>query len=104
MSWLRLKTERRPNHTSTYLNLDNGTRLGVATYSRNAADRWEVWLKLANGPMETLADGYATVEEAEAALDDLMGQFDFIQLQPPVSVEEQVSEEPTEIEKVEEVK
>lgn len=85
--WLRLRSEQKPSSTGTYVNLSNGARLGVREYARNGA-KWEVWMKQAGLNAETLGDGYATEADALSALDDLMAETDFRQLQPPVTEEE----------------
>lgn len=93
MSWLRLRNSRRASSNGTYLNLDNGNRLGVGTYSSYGTEMYEVWLRAGQRPAETVADGYPTEKEALAALDALMSEYKFTELQPPVSDEEKSEDE-----------
>ncbi len=85
--WLRIKTEEANQGDGTYVNLDNGARMGVTEYSaRNASSpRYRVYLAQHGQPSQVLRDGYLTREDAIGALDEFMSENEFRQLQDPVT-------------------
>ena len=101
-AWIKLRNERRATSNGAYVNIENGSRVGVREYSLGGNARWEVWLKVGvQAPAETLADGYESPEEALSALDEFMAETDYRQLQPPRSAEEK-ADDVADDEKVEE--
>jgi hypothetical protein len=78
-----------------YLDPETGVKMGVQkSIDPNGQDNWRVWVRGSQSVMraaETVQDGYATEEEAQGALDELMIEKGAARLQPPTT-EEEVSE------------
>lgn len=75
-----LKTE-----VSSYVNLDNGTRLVV---QQTESDGYRVVAYLVQGGTAIARGGFPTKELAQAELDTMMAENDYLFIQPPTTDEE----------------
>lgn len=75
-----------------YVDIESGRRMHVAT--GKLATKYAV--KISDhgyGPIAVVHDGYASREDAQAALDELMDETGYVQAQPPVTDEETATAE-----------
>lgn len=84
--WVKLENQ-------SYVNVDSGATFDVIPVrdERSTVDGYVVRCshhRSNRGLPLNVQSGYSTVEEANAALDELMSTLDFVQVQPPVTDEE----------------
>lgn len=81
-----------------YLNLDNGAKLGVSPVqdSLNGVVTYRVHYVARNSTASTLAEGFATEDDARAALNEFAVTLEFVEVQPPVVAEEGTGATPEE--------
>jgi len=81
--WIKLSS-------NDYLCIPTGATLSVTSLS---STNWRVGTSVLGSTISTVRSGFVTEEDARAALDELMGEQGFEQIQPPVTEEEKAEEE-----------